>query len=175
MQTTIADSGEVDRQFVYDPERQPELFADVRRRRLFAYLIDLVLIGFLVLIGWAVIGILGIVTLGLGWLFFGISAPATALIYIALTLGGARSATPGMRMMGLEMRLWYGARPYMLLAVMHTVLFYTFNTLLTPLIVAVSLFNERKRLLHDIVLGTVVINVPDEDSDGLAATDSAAP
>jgi uncharacterized RDD family membrane protein YckC len=29
---------------------------------------------------------------------------------------------------------------------------------LTPLILLVGFFNERRRLLHDILLGTVVIN-----------------
>jgi uncharacterized RDD family membrane protein YckC len=31
---------------------------------------------------------------------------------------------------------------------------------LTPLVLVVGLFNERQRLLHDILIGTVVINNP---------------
>jgi uncharacterized RDD family membrane protein YckC len=31
-------------------------------------------------------------------------------------------------------------------------------SILTPLVLLVGLFNGRRRLLHDIVLGTVVIN-----------------
>jgi uncharacterized RDD family membrane protein YckC len=31
-------------------------------------------------------------------------------------------------------------------------------TVLSPFIVLVAFFNERRRLLHDILLGTVVIN-----------------
>jgi uncharacterized RDD family membrane protein YckC len=30
--------------------------------------------------------------------------------------------------------------------------------MLTPLVILISLFNTRKRLLHDMLLGTVVIN-----------------
>jgi uncharacterized RDD family membrane protein YckC len=63
-----------------------------------------------------------------------------------------------MRAMGLEMRLWYGARPYPLLAAVHALLFWFSISLLTPLVLLVSLFSDRKRLLHDIVLGTMVIN-----------------
>ncbi len=143
---------------VYDPATHPELFADVRRRRVIAYLLDLVFISILVFIAGAVVALIGVVTLGLGWLLYGILVPATALIYVALTLGGPNAATPGMQVMGLEMRLWYGAKPYIVLAIMHGVLFYGLNVVLTPFIVLVSLFNERKRLLHDIVLGTVVMN-----------------
>jgi len=146
------------REFAYDPEQQPQLFADVLRRRVLAYLLDLIFISLLVVAAGALIAVFGVLTFGLGWLLYGILVPTTAILYVAFTLGGPNGATPGMRIMGLEMRLWYGARPYILLAVMHGLLFYTFNVVLTPLIVCVSLFNERKRLLHDIVLGTVVIN-----------------
>ena len=41
---------------------------------------------------------------------------------------------------------------------MHAVLFWVSISFLTPLVLLVGLFNGRRRLLHDIVLGTVVIN-----------------
>jgi uncharacterized RDD family membrane protein YckC len=41
---------------------------------------------------------------------------------------------------------------------MHAVLFWVSISFLTPFVVLVGLFNGRRRLLHDIVLGTVVIN-----------------
>jgi len=44
------------------------------------------------------------------------------------------------------------------LGAMHAVLFWVSISFLTPLIVLVGLFNGRRRLLHDIILGTVVIN-----------------
>ena len=158
-----------DREFIYDPVEQPELFDSVRRRRVIAYLFDLVFISVLVLIFGAIVAVLGVLTLGLGWLIYGFLVPLTAILYVAFTLGGPNAATPGMRIMGLEMRLWYGAKPYMVLAIMHGLLFYAFNVLFTPLIILVSLFGERKRLLHDMILGTVVINAglaPETDRDG---------
>jgi len=38
------------------------------------------------------------------------------------------------------------------------VLFWVSISFLTPLVLLIGLFNGRRRLLHDIVLGTVVIN-----------------
>jgi len=38
------------------------------------------------------------------------------------------------------------------------VLFWVSISFLTPLVLLVGLFNSRRRLLHDFVLGTVVIN-----------------
>ncbi|MEM1047727.1 MAG: RDD family protein [Pseudomonadota bacterium] len=161
--------------FVFDPLRYPALYTDVRRKRVIAYLMDLVFLCLIIVAAGALVAVFGVVTLGLGWLLFGILVPATALIYVGLTLGGPNAATPGMRVMGLELRLWYGAKPYLVLALMHGVLFYAFNVLLTPLIVAVSLFGSRKRLLHDILLGTVVLNAADPGAIDRAIAESARP
>jgi uncharacterized RDD family membrane protein YckC len=40
----------------------------------------------------------------------------------------------------------------------HAVLFWVSISFLTPLVLLIGLFNGRRRLLHDIILGTVVIN-----------------
>jgi uncharacterized RDD family membrane protein YckC len=63
-----------------------------------------------------------------------------------------------MRVMDLEMRTWYGAPAYFVLGSVHAVVFWISISFLTPLILLVGFFNARRRLLHDIVLGTVVIN-----------------
>jgi uncharacterized RDD family membrane protein YckC len=41
---------------------------------------------------------------------------------------------------------------------MHAVLFWVSVSFFSPLVVLVGLFNGRRRLLHDILIGTVVIN-----------------
>jgi len=41
---------------------------------------------------------------------------------------------------------------------MHAVLFWISISFLSPLVLLVGLFNSRRRLLHDVVLGTVIIN-----------------
>lgn len=152
------------RQHIYDPYATPELFEGVRTRRVFAFFVDVVAIAILTVMAAVVVFFLGIFTLGLGWLLYGILGPGVALLYAAFTLGGPNAATPGMRAMGLEMRLWYGAKPYPLLAAIHLLFFWFSFTLLTPLVVLVSLFTDRKQLLHDLVLGTLVMN-----SDALRA------
>jgi uncharacterized RDD family membrane protein YckC len=151
-------SSDYARQDAFDPVRNPELFSGVRSRRIFAFLIDVIVIALLTFGAGVLVFFLGVFTLGLGFLLYAILPTATALLYVAFTLGGPQASTLGMRAMGLEMRLWYGAKPYPLLAAVHAILFWFSVSLLTPLILLVSLFSDRKRLLHDIVLGTVVIN-----------------
>jgi len=145
----------------FDPLAQPELFRGVLTRRTFAFLIDLVVLSIPVVLACMFIALFGVVTLGLGWVLFWLVSPASviwALIYYGATLGGPHSATLGMRVMDLELRTWYGAPGYFVLGAMHAVLFWISISFLTPLVLLVGLFNSRRRLLHDIVLGAVIIN-----------------
>ena len=145
----------------FDPLLHPELFRGVLTRRFFAFLIDLVVLSIPVVLAVVFIAVFGVVTLGLGWVLFWLVSPASviwALVYYGASLGGPHSATVGMRMMDLEMRTWYGAPSYFVLGAMHAVVFWVSVSFLTPAIVLVGLFNSRRRLLHDIVLGIVIIN-----------------
>jgi len=145
----------------FDPWSQPELFRGVLTRRFFAFLIDLVVLSIPVILACVFIAVFGVVTLGLGWALFWLVSPASviwALIYYGASIGGPHSATLGMRVMDLELRTWYGAPGYFVLGAMHAVLFWISVSVLSPLVLLVGLFNGRRRLLHDIVLGTVVIN-----------------
>jgi uncharacterized RDD family membrane protein YckC len=145
----------------FDPWTQPELFRGVLTRRVFAFLIDIVVLSIPVILACMFIAVFGVVTLGLGWALFWLVSPASviwALIYYGASLGGPHSATLGMRVMDLELRTWYGAPAYFVLGAMHAVLFWISVSVLTPLVLLVGLFNGRRRLLHDIILGTVVIN-----------------
>jgi uncharacterized RDD family membrane protein YckC len=145
----------------FDPMSHPELFRGVLTRRAFAFLIDLMVLSIPVILAVIFIAVFGVVTLGLGWVLFWLVSPASviwALVYYGASLGGPHSATIGMRMMDLQMRTWYGAQGYFVLGAMHAVAFWVSVSFLTPLVLLVGLFNGRRRLLHDIVLGTVVIN-----------------
>jgi uncharacterized RDD family membrane protein YckC len=62
--------------------------------------------------------------------------------------------------MDLEMRTWYGAPGYFVLGAVHAILYWISVSALTPLVLLVGLLNKRNQLLHDMVLGTVVINSP---------------
>jgi uncharacterized RDD family membrane protein YckC len=145
----------------YDPVTQPELFEGVMARRVLAFIIDLFVITVPLIFLAIFIFIFGIVTLGFGWLLFFLFSPITviwAILYYGLTLGSPASATLGMRMMEIEMRTWYGSPCYFLLGAVHVVVFWVTVSILTPFILLVGFFNTRRRLLHDILLGTVVIN-----------------
>ena len=83
-----------------------------------------------------------------------------AVCYFGLTLGGPNSASIGMRIMDIEMRTWYGAPAYFVLGAVHAIAFWFTVSFFTPLVLLVCFFNQRRRLLHDIILGTVVVNNP---------------
>jgi uncharacterized RDD family membrane protein YckC len=145
----------------FDPWMQPELFRGVLTRRIFAFLIDLIVLSVPVILAWIFILIFGVITLGLGWALFWLVSPASiiwALVYYGSTLGGPHSSTLGMRVMDLEMRTWYGAPAYFVLGAAHALLFWASISFLTPFVLLIGLFNSRSRLLHDIALGTVIIN-----------------
>ena len=145
----------------YDPVLNPELFEGVLARRVVTFIIDFIIIAVPVLLTAMFIFAFGIVTLGLGFALYWLLPPATviwAICYFGLTLGGPQSATIGMRAVDLEMRTWYGAPAYFVLGAVHAIIFWISISALSPLILLVCFFNERRRLLHDIVLGTVVIN-----------------
>jgi uncharacterized RDD family membrane protein YckC len=146
---------------VFDPYLHPELFRGVLTRRMFAFLIDLVVLSVPVILACVFIAVFGVVTLGLGWALFWLVSPASiiwALVYYGSSLGGPHSATLGMRVMDLELRTWYGAPGYFVLGAAHALVFWVSVSFLTPLVLLIGLFNGRRRLLHDILLGTVVIN-----------------
>jgi uncharacterized RDD family membrane protein YckC len=145
----------------YDPRVNPELFEGVLARRCIAFLIDVVIIFVPIVFVAIFIFFFGLVTLGLGWALFWLLSPGTviwAICYYGLTFGSPASATIGMRVMDIEMRTWYGAPAYFVLGAVHAIAFWVTVSFLTPLILLVAFFNDRRRLLHDMVVGTIVVN-----------------
>jgi uncharacterized RDD family membrane protein YckC len=132
-------------------------FAGVLRRRVAAFVLDYIVLASLIAVAAVVVALLGVLTFGLGWLLYAILAPVIVLPYIAFTLGGAKQATPGMQAAGIRLVADNGKPIDPLLAIVHSVLFWAFNSVLTPLVLLVSLFTNRKRTLHDVLLGTSVV------------------
>jgi len=133
----------------------------VLTKRFIAFLIDLVILSVPIVLVTLFIAVFGIVTLGLGWALFWLVSPFSviwALVYYGASLGGRHAATVGMRILGIHMETLSGSRPYFLLGVAHAIAYWVSVSFLTPLVVIVGLFNRRKQLLHDLVLGTVVVN-----------------
>ena len=148
-------------QHAFDPYLEPDLFRGLLTRRVIAFIIDLIVLSVPIILAVLFIAVFGVVTLGLGWALFFLVSPASviwALVYYGATLGGPHSATIGMRVMDLELRTWYGAPGYFLLGAMHAVLFWISISVLSPFVLLIGLFNGRRRLLHDFVLGTVIIS-----------------
>lgn len=138
------------------------LFEGVLSRRLMAFIIDFVVLGAIISAAAVFLFLLGIPTFGLLWLALPAILPPIAFVivfaYVAFTTGGERSATIGMRAVGLEVRLIDGRKMYPLMAIFHAVAFYFFSTVLTPFVVLVGIITPRRRLLHDYVSGAIVVN-----------------
>ena len=140
-----------------DPLRNPEIYSGILWRRTMAYMADLFILFFIIGLAWVVFIIAGVLTFGLFnpllWGFF-LLIP---LLYHSILIGGARSATFGMRMFDVEVRDWSGTRPDFLQAAVVTVLFYISVGATTWLILLVSLFTNRNRALHDMIANVIVV------------------
>lgn len=132
-------------------------YRGVRTRRVLAFLVDYALVILLCIPVSILIFFLGIFTLGLGFMLYSVLFALVALPYVALTMGGPSQATPGMRLMNLRIARLDGVPVDGMLAMVHAVLFWAGNVILSPLVLLISLFSPRKRLLQDFLLGTVVL------------------
>jgi uncharacterized RDD family membrane protein YckC len=153
---SLSGTGPVDARF--DPELNPDLYDGILAKRVVAFFIDVLIVALLMVPAFLLVFIIGIVTLGLGFLLFPPVFAIVALGYVALALGGPSSATIGMRATNIEMRTGTGGRMFPLLAAMHALIFWFSVSILTPLVLVVGLLSNRSRLLHDILLNTVMVN-----------------
>jgi uncharacterized RDD family membrane protein YckC len=135
-----------------DRYTDPAYWEGTLGRRVMAYVIDIIVLGFV----WMGLGILAILS-------FGLLAPVTALAW-ALTplvyhtfMAHRRGATIGQGVMGLRIvDARTGEKPDLVQALILTVLFYVSLSLaFLPLLYC--LFDERDRLLHDILTNTRTI------------------
>jgi uncharacterized RDD family membrane protein YckC len=134
------------------------LYEGVLSRRIGAFLVDACMIVVIDVAVHALLIVLGLVTFGLAWLLMGpVTFLTVALAYDTLAIGGGRGATPGMRLCKLEARGVRGERPDHWQAFLMTALFYATVPITSFLILAVALFSDRNRTLHDILSGITVI------------------
>ncbi len=127
--------------------------------RLFAWIVDIVVLFFL---GWLVfllLLVLGVVTFGATWFLIPAAAFVTALGYAALTVGGSRQSTWGMRMAGLRVETANGGRPDGIVAAVHALFFYVAagTVALWLLDIACGFVRSDRRLGHDLLTGLVVV------------------
>ena len=129
----------------------------VRTRRVYAFLIDALIVFLISIPVSIVIFFLGIFTLGLGFALYFIMFPALAIAYVAYTMGSEDQATVGMKANDIYLSRLDGGRIDPMTAIVHSVLFWAGNAMLSPLVLLVTLFSDRKRTLHDLLLGTIVL------------------
>ena len=141
-----------------DPIAHPEYYQGIIARRFMAWLLDAAIVlvamaGVLFLLAMTKLITLGLMALPV-WLGFLI----VPFLYYTIFLGGPNAATPGMRVIGLEMVTARDGRPDFGQALLRTIVHYASVVTLSPLILVVMLCNDRRRAAHDYLSGTTIVN-----------------
>ncbi|MEM7267988.1 MAG: RDD family protein [Pseudomonadota bacterium] len=137
-----------------DPDGDPQFYRGVAVKRLFAFLIDVIIV-------WGAALIIGFLTLGVAFLIIGFVVFVIDLMYRAISLSNS-SATLGMAMVGIELRTYTGERFNMGMALSHTILFYGMLMFIVVQLISVIMMGGGRygRGLHDLILGSTMINRP---------------
>lgn len=137
-----------------DPATKPQFYDGVLFKRAAAWGIDVVLVAFLCVLVLPFTAFTGL-------FFFPFLMLIVGFLYRWFTIAG-KSATWGMRMMGIELRDHEGLRLQSGTALAHTA-GYTFSVAMAPLqliSVIMMIVTVRKQGLTDHLLGTAAINSP---------------
>jgi uncharacterized RDD family membrane protein YckC len=134
-------------------------YRNVAWLRVMAYLVDLVIIAIVVGLLLAAAAVPVIASFGLLFPVVTAIVAIVPLAYHTLLIGGPSSATIGMRLFNLEVRMIDGGRPGLAVAFILTVMFYVTVGLTSWLVLLVALFNDRRRTLHDYLCGTHVVRL----------------
>ena len=135
-----------------DPHTQPQFYASVPTKRLFAWVVDFLMVAILCVI-------IVPFTAFTGVFFFPLLMLVVGFAYRVITLANSAS-TWGMRLMAIELRTANGARPDLAAAFLHT-LGYSVSMafpILQVISIVLMLTSSRGQGLTDHVMGTVMIN-----------------
>ena len=135
-----------------DPDTQPEFYRDVLTKRLIAWFVDVIVIGL-------VVTLLTVMSIFTALFFLPLVWMTVGFLYRWATIAG-KSATPGMRLVSLELRRSDGSPFDGTTAFLHTA-GYFFSVVTFPLqliSIVMMLLSEKKQGLTDMILGTVAIN-----------------
>lgn len=137
-----------------DPDTQAGFYADVPAKRFFAWLLDSMVIFALSVLMIPLTFFAGLFVFPLLWFTVG-------LVYRIVTVT-RRSATPGMRLMGIELRNSRGESFDLVTASLHTILYSVMLATLVLQVISIVLMltGPRAQGLHDMLLGTAAINRP---------------
>jgi uncharacterized RDD family membrane protein YckC len=140
----------------------PALYDGVLGRRVWAYIVDVLLIAAANVAVHVALFTMGVVTIGILMLpamllMALISFLPLAILYDTITLGGYKASTPGMRLFGLRAHsTTTGGRPDYVQAFVMSLLFYVTLSATAGLLLLVVFFTRRNMALHDILSGIVV-------------------
>ncbi len=143
--------------FLPDPETAPELFEGVLTRRVIAFVIDFVILSAVVAIAALVALVVGIFTLGLGFLAAPFIFILSIVLYYGATLGSPRRATIGMQIMDIVLTPTRGQPLDGWQAFAHPLIYWLTCWVLAPISLLAALFTPRRQLLHDLVLGVLMV------------------
>jgi uncharacterized RDD family membrane protein YckC len=135
-----------------DPEMQAEFYTDVPVKRGIAWVVDILLIA---LLTWVIV----LFTAFVGLFFIGFIFFSVGVIYRTVSLANA-SATPGMRLVAIELRTGRGEHFDLGHAALHTAGYYVSMGAFPLQIVSIILMltGARGQGLTDLVLGSAAVN-----------------
>jgi len=138
------------------PDTSPELFKGVLKRRVIAFFIDSVILAVAIGVSAVVLAILGVLTFGIAFLGYIILVPGVFFAYYVLTLGSSARATVGMQVMDIVLTPTRATTLDGGLAVIHPIAGWIAQAL-TPLVFFIPLLTKRRQMLHDLVVGTLMV------------------
>ncbi|MBU1304526.1 MAG: RDD family protein [Alphaproteobacteria bacterium] len=140
-----------------NPATAPELFESILPRRVFAFVIDFVLLTILSGVLFLVGVIFGVLTFGIGLIALPLVVPFAILGYYALTLGSTARATIGMRAMDIVLTPTRGQPLDGWKILVHPLVFWVTCWIAWPVSLAIALFTPRREMVHDLVTGTLMV------------------
>lgn len=135
-----------------DPDTQSEFYADVPMKRALAWVFDTILVAGLVVL-------VSLMTIGIGFFFFGFLMLTIGFVYRTVSLAN-RSATPGMRLMAIEIRNHRGEKLDLATAALHTLGYQVSMAVFVIQLASIVLMltGPRGQGMTDLVLATAAVN-----------------
>ncbi|MGR3570851.1 RDD family protein [Brevirhabdus sp.] len=135
-----------------DPERHAEFYRDVPSKRLFVWIVDVIITG-------TITALLVPFTLFTALFYLPLLYLTVGFLYRWATLSG-RSATWGMRLAGIEFRTRMAERFDAGTALLHTIGYSVSMAMVIPQVLSVGLMmtGPRRQGLSDLILGSAAIN-----------------
>jgi len=134
-----------------------QLYRGVLSRRVLAFVVDYLFVAILCIPAAVILSSCRSLRSAWDFLLFPALFFIVAALYFGLSLGGRSQSTPGMRMAGIAIRQINGQRMDFMTAMVHLVLFWIINSVLTPFILLAGLFTDHNRLVHDLLIGTEAV------------------